>query len=423
MKDSSYYLLITKLKKDVSKKVTFKNFIITLFSVSIIFIVLLKFDDINGAIPEENMSTIQIIEYYRYPAETIRVKSDDGYILEMHRIPYGKVSSNNNTKTPRPAIFLQHGLLASSSDWVVNEPSQSPAFVFADAGFDVWMGNMRGNVYSRQHEKYSTFSRKFWRFSWDEMAKYDLDAMINYILDVTGQESLYYIGHSQGTITMFSKLSEDKIFQKKVKKMFALAPVAQVGHIKGLMYTISELFHSSINLFEKYFGSMEFLPSTWYIRMASRLFCGSKLTNPLCQNVMFLIGGPESNQLNTTRLPVYLSHTPAGTSTDNIAHWAQMVISKKVQKFDFGSPDKNLLHYNQTTPPYYDFSKIFNDIYLYWSDSDWLADEIDVQEGLLHVLPNIKLNKHLIDFNHFDFIYGLRARKEIYDDIIEIIKS
>lgn len=157
--------------------------------------------------------------------------------------------------------------------------------------------------------------------------------------------------------------------------------------------------------------------------MASRLFCSGKLTNPLCKNVMFLIGGPESNQFNVTRLTVYLSHTPAGTSTDNIAHWAQMVISNKIQKFDFGSPHENLLHYNQTTPPYYNFSNIHNDIYLFWSESDWLADGIDVKEGLINVLPNIKLNKCLVDFNHFDFIYGLRARKEIYDHIIDIIKS
>ncbi len=32
----------------------------------------------------------EMIEYWGYPVEEHRVTTDDGYILTMHRIPYGK---------------------------------------------------------------------------------------------------------------------------------------------------------------------------------------------------------------------------------------------------------------------------------------------------------------------------------------------
>lgn len=34
--------------------------------------------------------------------------------------------------------------------------------------------------------------------SFDEMAKYDLPAVLNFILQKTGQQQLYYVGYSQG---------------------------------------------------------------------------------------------------------------------------------------------------------------------------------------------------------------------------------
>ena len=52
--------------------------------------------------------------------------------------------------------------------------------------------------------------------SWDEMARYDVPAMLNYILRITGNEKLYYIGHSQGTLIAFAQFSHDHVLANKV---------------------------------------------------------------------------------------------------------------------------------------------------------------------------------------------------------------
>lgn len=76
-------------------------------------------------------------------------------------------------------------------------------------------------------------------YSFDEMAKYDLPAMISYTLKKTGGKQLHYVGHSQGTMIAFAHLSRNPDLNKQIKSIFALAPVASVGHIEGALRPLS----------------------------------------------------------------------------------------------------------------------------------------------------------------------------------------
>lgn len=56
-----------------------------------------------------------------YPCEKHIVITSDGYILEIHRVPYMPFD-NHRERIP---VLLVHGLFASSADWIIPGPDKS----------------------------------------------------------------------------------------------------------------------------------------------------------------------------------------------------------------------------------------------------------------------------------------------------------
>ena len=70
----------------------------------------------------------------------------------------------------------------------------------------------------------------FWDFTFHDMAKYDLPAAFTYIKRVT-KKQIHYIGHSQGTLTMFIALSvQNKVVIDNLASVHAFAPIAYLNH-------------------------------------------------------------------------------------------------------------------------------------------------------------------------------------------------
>ena len=64
---------------------------------------------------------------------------------------------------------------------------------------------MRGNKYSRRHVKYTPKDPEFWEFTFDEMAKYDVPAMLMEAISQSNStdQKISYVGHSQGELTNY----------------------------------------------------------------------------------------------------------------------------------------------------------------------------------------------------------------------------
>lgn len=371
--------------------------------------------------PDVWLDAVELVTSKGYPCEEHSVTTEDGYTLKMQRIPYGY---DGPPKNKSGVVFLMHCLECDATVFITNFPNQSLGFILADAGYDVWMGNVRGSIYSREHVKYTPREYKFWEWTWDEMAKYDLPAFLNYVTNHTHEEKVYYIGFSQGTMMGFAGFSTYPAVRDKVKLFSAMAPVAHLGNIESpLKYGVPIV--EDVQILYRLAGYGQFLPPT-------KLF--NKLEVELCRNVdvmfkeacvavYYLVAGREPvHQLNTSRLEVYFSHTPSGTSTLNVNHYAQQVVSNLFQAYDWGSKAKNKEHYGQPVPPVYDLKNLTVPTALFHGTTDTLADLTDVA-WVKAELPNLVYERQYDYFNHLDFIWGLNAASTVYPDIINLMKQ
>lgn len=121
-------------------------------------------------------------------------------------------------------------------------------------------------------------------------------------------------------------------------------------------------------------------------------------------------------------LPVIMGHTPAGSSTDQMIHYGQLIRSSRFRQFDHGA-FSNVFEYGSITPPAYNLRAVRAPVALHYSLNDWLAEPIDVQE-LLRGLGNVVGGFVTADprFNHFDFLWAIDARRLVYQQVIEIMR-
>ena len=131
------------------------------------------------------------------PVLNIAVNLISNIILALGSHPKGNVTFHN--------LFLW---VVSLTRLLAGANHGAPAFRLAEQGYDVWLGNFRGNHESRltvfitRHLKGVCFPRehktldpdtddKFWQFSQDEMSKYDLPSQLNYVLQSTKKEKVF----------------------------------------------------------------------------------------------------------------------------------------------------------------------------------------------------------------------------------------
>ncbi|NXP29901.1 LICH hydrolase, partial [Scytalopus superciliaris] len=363
--------------------------------------------------PECFMNVSEIIRYHGYPSEEYEVTTEDGYILGVFRIPAGR---NNQNTGKKPAVLLHHGVLADSVHWISNMPNNSLGFILADAGYDVWMGNSRGVTWSLKHKTLKPSQKEFWKFSFDEIGKYDIPAELYFIMNKTGQKDVYYVGHSEGTAAAFIAFSTHPELSQKIKAFFALGPVVTITHASSPMIVVAHLPHLMIRLL---FGWKGFLHQNELMKGFLTRFCGS--LQKVCGSILCHVAGGRIQNLNTSRIDIFVGHYPAGTSVQNAIHWHQVMRADQFQAYDYGSKE-NMKKYNQTVPPVYKIEEITIPTVVWSGGQDIPADPKDMAR-LLPRITNLVYHEHFPAWGHLDFLWGLDAAEKMYMKIIELLKK
>lgn len=231
----------------------------------------------------------ELLRAYGYPAEEHFVTTEDGYILGMHRVP----------NPGRPAVLVMHGMLSSSADFILMGPGIALAYFLHDEGYDVWLGNCRGNRYSTAHRTLDPNSQAFWMFSWDEIGRFDLPAMIDYVIDQTGQPRIQYIGHSQGTTSFWVMCSQRPDYNSKILAMHALAGAAWMHNTISPFTRWLALNLRSTEAALEALGDWYFAPTDEVQIQGGFDDCADGAPNQLmCANIIFLIAGYNLAEMN-----------------------------------------------------------------------------------------------------------------------------
>jgi len=190
------------------------------------------------------------------------------------------------------------------------------AFWLVDQGYDVWVTNIRAN-FGAGHTEYSRDDPRFWAWGLKELA-FDLRDVIEFVVGATGFAKVAYVGHSQGSGSMYLALSPGMCPEigNKLSCFVALGPSVYAGPVlRKFPFSIMRQFRSR-KWWSLIFGVKEFipviglfhqyLPAFWFGHLGYVIFA-------------FLFGFHDHNWVNRQK-PKMFRTLPVGTSSE-LLYW------------------------------------------------------------------------------------------------------
>ncbi|XP_064072778.1 lipase 1-like [Vanessa tameamea] len=391
----------------------FKLFIINVITVCKC-LVLLSSILITASKQDTNINVLDLSAKYGHPATSHDVTTEDGYILQLFHIPV-------QTQQKRP-VLLMHGMTDTADTWLVRG-NGSLAITLANAGYDVWLGNCRGNRYARRHTYLDPDKdSSFWDFSFHDHGVYDLPAIIDKILELTGSKKIDAIGHSQGNTIFYVLGSSKPEYNAKVNLMIALAPVGYLHNIGSPLSDIFSIF-PKLNKILKTLNVHELFNKKTLPGKILNVVCSSDIGYEMCvERFLFEITGFDPEEFGQDFFEIINTYFPSSTSRKNIDHFAQVYNRKSFAKYDYGYRNKAI--YNAREPPQYNLGNVTMKIAFIVALNDKLTPlkDVNILRKQLPNLVNYTVSPRKT-FNHISFVWGENMDEYLFPFIFDLLKT
>lgn len=272
-------------------------------------------------------------------------------------------------------------------------------YFFTSPSYDVWLANVRGNKYCREHDKLSSTDKQFWDFDLDDLIEHDIPAIIDAVLNYyPSNTTLSIVAFSQGTTLTMGFLSQFPTYHKKIDKLIMLAATGRPRNHK----TINRISKLNFDFIKGIFGNgalleeiivviRAILPSSWYSSLL-------KYSMSSLFDWKF-----ESLSQNQT---IY-SHLYCSTSVSLILHWFHIIRNEGFFR-------------NGTTVPYA-LNKIPKEKVFFFfgqrdtlEDKGYLIEQIDIPTNQYFTIPN---------YEHLDFLWSPHNSSLLYPIVLNALSS
>lgn len=353
-----------------------------------------------------------------YPLEECLLTTEDGYQIQMHRIP---------RRNSKKVVFFQHGVLDTSLGWVSRTTGGSVAFAAYDDGYDVWLGNTRANPPQINLKRKKS---EYWRFSANELALSDLRCQFDHVKRVKQLElqspeeqpsySIKAVGHSLGaaSLLMYAVHMKSCGLDHGLDRLIVLSPAGFHPKIPLLMCWCKYVFPLAtwlVNMISPSRGIGLRLPS-FPVRWITFKLMADVNNSPVFFDLFSLafkiiFNGDTSEWTKAFSLPHYNPRDMPAVSLHLANHFAQWARQNDFRFYDYGSPDKNMEVYGRIKPPsiakqYHLLQDLPIDIAGGTSDGLIPPQSASRHQHFLQK-AHVPCTMSYFDYGHLEFIFGV----------------